>query len=157
MDVVSPFDGRVLSTVATGGVDHAEDALAVAHELFRDRDAWMSVPERVAILKRTAEIMATQVEELTVLAASEGGKPYNDSKVEVLRAIDGIHLCIEALRANAGHVIPLGTTPATMGRKGFTQKEPIGVVVAVSAFNHPLNLDRASGGTCRSERLSRLL
>jgi acyl-CoA reductase-like NAD-dependent aldehyde dehydrogenase len=37
-------------------------------------------------------------------------------------------------------VIPLGTTPATTGRTAFTQKEPIGVVVAVSAFNHPLNL-----------------
>lgn len=140
MNVVSPFDGRELGKVATADIGHVEDALSVAHALFRNRDAWLSVPERVAILKRTAEIMATQVEELTLLAASEGGKPYNDSKVEVLRAIDGIHLCIESLRTNAGHVIPLGTTPATMGRKGFTQKEPIGVVVAVSAFNHPLNL-----------------
>ncbi len=140
MNVVSPFDGRELGKVATADIGHVEDALSVAHALFRNRDAWLSVPERVAILKRTAEIMATQVEELTLLAASEGGKPYNDSKVEVLRAIDGIHLCIEALRTSAGHVIPLGTTPATMGRKGFTQKEPIGVVVAVSAFNHPLNL-----------------
>ncbi len=140
MNVVSPFDGRELGKVATADIGHVEDALSVAHALFRNRDAWLSVPERVAILKRTAEIMETQVEELTLLAASEGGKPYNDSKVEVLRAIDGIHLCIESLRTNAGHVIPLGTTPATMGRKGFTQKEPIGVVVAVSAFNHPLNL-----------------
>ena len=75
-----------------------------------------------------------------MLAASEGGKPYNDSKVEVIRAIDGVHLCIESLRAHAGSVIPLGTTKATTGRVAFTQKEPIGVVVAVSAFNHPLNL-----------------
>ena len=75
-----------------------------------------------------------------MLAASEGGKPYADSRVEVLRAIDGIHLCIETLRTEPGRVIPLGTTSATTGRTGFTQKEPVGVVVAVSAFNHPLNL-----------------
>jgi acyl-CoA reductase-like NAD-dependent aldehyde dehydrogenase len=37
-------------------------------------------------------------------------------------------------------VIPIGTTEATTGRVAFTLKEPIGVVVAVSAFNHPLNL-----------------
>ena len=34
----------------------------------------------------------------------------------------------------------MGTTAAAAGRVAFTQKEPIGVVVAVSAFNHPLNL-----------------
>jgi acyl-CoA reductase-like NAD-dependent aldehyde dehydrogenase len=84
--------------------------------------------------------MQSQIEELTQLAASEGGKPYADSKVEVIRAIDGVRLCAEGLRSHAGSVISLGTTPATTGRTAFTQKEPIGVVVAVSAFNHPLNL-----------------
>lgn len=84
--------------------------------------------------------MGSQIEELTLLAASEGGKPYTDSKVEVIRAIDGVHLCAETLRAHPGSVIPIGTTKATTGRIAFTQKEPVGVVVAVSAFNHPLNL-----------------
>lgn len=138
--VVSPYDGRLLADVATANVDHVEDAMTAAYALFRNRGAWLSVPERVAILGRVAKIMASQIEDLTLLAASEGGKPYNDSKVEVVRAIDGIHLCIEALRGHAGTVIPLGTTKATMGRTAFTHKEPIGVVVAVSAFNHPLNL-----------------
>ncbi|HNP62440.1 MAG TPA: aldehyde dehydrogenase family protein [Woeseiaceae bacterium] len=138
--VVSPFDGRELEKVATSNIAHVEDALEVAYALFRDRDEWLTVPERIAILVRTAEIMLSQVEELTLLAASEGGKPYNDSKVEVIRAIDGVKLCAEALRGDVGQVVPLGTTEATTGRIGFTEKEPIGVVVAVSAFNHPLNL-----------------
>jgi len=138
--VNSPYDGRELQQVATSGPGHVEDALSAAYALFRNRKAWLPIPERIAILNKTAAIMSTQVEELTLLAASEGGKPYNDSKVEVLRAIDGVHLCVESLRAHAGSVIPLGTTRATMGRAAFTQKEPIGVVVAVSAFNHPLNL-----------------
>ncbi len=138
--VNSPFDGRELDRVATSGVDHVDDALAAAHALFRDRDSWLSVPERLDILNRAAAIMQTQIEELTLLAASEGGKPYTDSKIEVIRAIDGVHLCAEVLRSHPGKVIPIGTTPATAGRIAFTQKEPIGVVVAVSAFNHPLNL-----------------
>ena len=140
LTVRSPFDGRELDSVAASGPEHVDDAFAVAHKLFRDRSSWLSIPERVRILHNTAAIMASQIEELTLLAASEGGKPYQDSKIEVIRAIDGVHLCIENLRAHAGSVIPLGTTKATMGRTAFTQKEPIGVVVAVSAFNHPLNL-----------------
>ena len=138
--VTSPYDGRELQQVATSGPDHVEDALSAAYALFRDRKALLPVPERIAILNKAAAIMSTQIDELTLLAANEGGKPWNDSRVEVLRAIDGVHLCIESLRAHAGSVIPLGTTKATMDRAAFTQKEPIGVVVAVSAFNHPLNL-----------------
>ncbi len=138
--VTSPYDGRELARVPTAGPDHVEDAMSVAHGLFRDRQAWLSIPERIEILSKAAATMESQIEELTLLAASEGGKPYNDSKVEVIRAIDGVHLCIETVRGHPGSVIPLGTTKATVGRAAFTQKEPVGVVVAVSAFNHPLNL-----------------
>ena len=138
--VTSPYDGRELDQLPTADTGHVNDALAAAQVLFRDRDSWLSIPERLEILGKAAKIMASQVEALTLLAASEGGKPYADSKVEVIRAIDGVHLCAETLRAHPGDVIPVGTTPATTGRLAFTQKEPIGVVVAVSAFNHPLNL-----------------
>jgi acyl-CoA reductase-like NAD-dependent aldehyde dehydrogenase len=138
--VASPYDGRELSRVATGGPEHVEDALETAYALFRDRQRWLSIPERIDILTKAASLMEARVDELTLTAASEGGKPYADSKVEVLRAIDGVHLCVETLRGEPGAVIPIGTTPATMGRVAFTQKEPVGVVVAVSAFNHPLNL-----------------
>ena len=140
LSVPSPFDGRELDRIATAGAGHVEDAISAAHELFRDKARWLSIPKRVEILNKTAAIMSAQVEKLTLLAASEGGKPYRDSKVEVMRAIDGVHLCAETLRAHAGSVIPIGATDATTGRIAFTQKEPIGVVVAVSAFNHPLNL-----------------
>ena len=140
LDVTSPFDGRLLATVDTSGVHQVEAALDTAHALFRDRSSWLSIPERVAILQRTAALMEKQKSELAKLAASEGGKPLQDSAVEVTRAIDGLHLCIETLRGHQGEHIPVATTPATMGRVAFTQKEPVGVVVAVSAFNHPLNL-----------------
>jgi len=138
--VNSPYDGRELAQLETSGQEHVDDALGAAYALFRDRSSWLSIPERLEILARTAEIMASEVEELTLLAASEGGKPYSDSKVEVIRAIDSVRLCAQTLRSHPGDVVPIGTTAATVGRIAFTQKEPIGVVVAVSAFNHPLNL-----------------
>ena len=138
--VNSPFDGRELDQLATSDEVHVSDALAAAHALFRDRASWLSIPQRLDILAKVAEIMTSQIEELTLLAASEGGKPYTDSKVEVIRAIDGVRLSADTLKSHPGDVIPVATTPATLGRVAFTQKEPIGVVVAVSAFNHPLNL-----------------
>jgi len=138
--VTSPFDGRELDQVATAGPDHVEDALSVAYAEFHNKSTWLPIPDRIEILNHAAAIMNGEIEQLTLLAASEGGKPYNDSKVEVIRAIDGVRLCAETLRAHSGSVIPIGKTKATTGRLAFTQKEPIGVVVAVSAFNHPLNL-----------------
>ena len=59
-----------------------------------------------------------------------------DSRVEVNRAVEGIQLCVEHIRTAHGDVIPMTVD----NRVAFTQKEPIGIVVAVSAFNHPLNL-----------------
>jgi acyl-CoA reductase-like NAD-dependent aldehyde dehydrogenase len=54
--------------------------------------------------------------------------------------IDGVLNCAELLRSESGHVIPMNLNAASTGGIAFTQGEPIGEVVAVSAFNHPLNL-----------------
>ncbi len=140
LDVTAPYDGSVIAECATGNETHVEQALATAQALFRKRDGWLSLDQRVELLERAADIMAGEAENLAVQAAMEGGKPLIDSRAEVTRAIDGIKLCIEVMRAEHGHVIPMGTTAAGAGRIAMTQREPIGVVVAVSAFNHPLNL-----------------
>jgi len=140
VDVRTPYDGSLLATVPSSNANHVEDALNTAFAQFRDRSTWLSIPQRIEILGRTADLMSAQREELAMLAACEGGKPLPDSIAEVTRAIDGIHLCIETLRSHSGDIVSIGTTPATTGRLAFTLKEPIGVVVAVSAFNHPLNL-----------------
>lgn len=140
MDVTSPYDDTILASVKTGGAGHVDDALTVAHALFRNRAGWLSIPQRVAVLHRLVDLMEGRQDNLALLAASEGGKPLNDSIVEVTRAIDGVRLCIEELRSHRGNVIPVASTAATADRIAYTQKEPIGVVVAVSAFNHPLNL-----------------
>ncbi len=108
--------------------------------LYRNRALWLPLHQRVAILERLALLMSEHQDVLAIEAAREGGKPLGDSRVEITRAIDGVRLCIEHIRGHAGDVIPMGTTAAAAGRIAFTQKEPIGVVVAVSAFNHPLNL-----------------
>lgn len=138
--VTAPYDGALVGEVPASDEDDVERALATAHGLFRDRRQWLPKAQRIAVLRRAAEIVASRREAIARQAAHEGGKPYRDSLVEVDRGIDGLHTCIEVLRTEGGHVIPMDLNATSAGRVAFTQYEPIGVVVGVSAFNHPFNL-----------------
>jgi len=138
--VDAPWDGSIIATVDTAGPDVVNQALATAHALYRDRNAWIPKPKRIEILRRAAEIMQQRREELAIESAREGGKPLVDSLVEVDRAIDGVQGCIDVLRGQAGHGMPMNLNAASSQRIAFTRHEPIGVVLAFSAFNHPVNL-----------------
>ncbi len=140
LDVNNPFNGELIQQIKVNTAEEVEQALARAQALFEDRSAWLPAYQRVEILERAVQLMNDQVEELTVLAASEGGKPYADSKVEVLRAINGLKLALEHIPQIKGEQIPMGHTESSANRLAFTQREPIGVVSSISAFNHPLNL-----------------
>lgn len=140
LNVQAPFDRSIIATVDVAGASAIEQALTAAYTLFRDREAWLPAPQRITILERLAELMRERAEELAVEAAREGGKPLIDSRIEVGRAIDGVRNCIDCIRDNHGEEIPMGINPASMHHLAMTHREPIGVVVAVSAFNHPLNL-----------------
>ncbi len=139
-EVTAPFDGALIATCDSADINGVDTALANAHELFRDRDSWLTAEKRIEILKKAGRIMGDMAEELALEAAREGGKPLVDSKVEVARAIDGIQILVETLRTTGGKEIPMGVTKSSLNRMAFTRREPIGPVVAVSAFNHPLNL-----------------
>ena len=140
IDVTAPFDGALIATIETGGADAVDIAMETAYDLYRARHNWLTAEQRIKILDNTADIMQSRFDELAMEAAREGGKPLIDSRIEVTRAIDGIKNCIEVLRTAHGEEIPMGKNAASMNRLAFTTHEPIGVVVAVSAFNHPLNL-----------------
>ncbi len=140
LEVRSPYDGALVGYVQTADGSTADRALNTARRLVDDRENWPTKPQRIRILQRTAGRMADEAESLAMLIVREGGKPLIDARVEVERAIDGIRLCVEAMRMQAGRMIPMGMNAASKGRLAFTQPEPIGPVLAFSAFNHPLNL-----------------
>lgn len=140
LKILSPFDQSLIKEIPLVGKAEAENALETAYSLFQDISKWIPAHERIAILERTGEIMKSRTEELTKTAAQEGGKPYFDSKIEVLRAINGVKIAAEHIGQLKGEEIPMGLTKASEGRLAFTTREPIGVVVSISAFNHPLNL-----------------
>ncbi len=136
----APYDGVPIARVALANADHVELALRTAHNLYLDRDAWLGVPQRVAILEKAMALMQERVEPLALESAQEGGKPLADSRVEVIRAIDGLNIAIGVITNDTGKVVPMNISAASSNRMATTHKEPIGVVVAISAFNHPLNL-----------------
>ena len=140
LTVTAPWDQSVICDVPVADSNAVEIALSNAHTIFKDRDRWLAPYKRIEILDKTVEIMQSRFEELAIEAAREGGKPLIDSRVEVSRAIDGIKNCIECIRNETGRGIPMGLNAASQNRLAFTCREAIGVVVAVSAFNHPLNL-----------------
>ncbi len=96
--------------------------------------------QRIAILEKAIELGRPRLEALALDIAREGGKPLVDARVEIERAFEGIVNAIESLRTESGREIPMNLGARSGGRLAFTTREPIGVVVAVSAFNHPFNL-----------------
>ena len=140
IEVTAPYDGAHLASVETGGADSVDLALQTAQDTFANKANWLSAPERIRILENAATIIESRFNELSLGAALEGGKPLLDSQVEITRAIDGVKNCVEVIRSGHGTEIPMNINAASMNRLAFTTLEPIGVVVAVSAFNHPFNL-----------------
>jgi len=140
MDVCNPYHLGVIGEVPLSDWAVADAWLSRARALADDRRAWLPVHERLAILERAQALMRGRFDELAHQIADEGGKPLMDARVEVDRAIDGVGLCARELQHLGGGEVPMDLTAAGAGRMAFTQREPIGPVVAVSAFNHPLNL-----------------
>jgi len=139
-EVTSPYTGDVIGTVDRANQHDIEEALAEAYSLYSNRDNWLSTSQRIAILERAIGLMQEQFEELATNSANEGGKPLIDSRVEMARCIDSIRICVDELRTETSKPVPMGINAASEHRLTMIKKEPIGVVVAVSAFNHPLNL-----------------
>jgi len=139
-EITSPYDQSFIKELPLISKSEIDNILNTAQDLFNDQSKWIPAYKRIEILEKTASIMSDRIEELLVTAISEGGKPYQDSKAEVLRAIKGVKLAAEHISQIKGEQIPMGLTEASLNRIAFTSKEPIGIVAAVSAFNHPLNL-----------------
>lgn len=140
LQLVQAYDRAPIAEIETDDAAALELKLARAQQLFRDRDGWLKPHERMAVLRRLAELVQGRRDHFAIQIAREGGKPLSDAIVEVTRAIDGIHNAADELRTFAGREIPMGLSAAAEDRWAFTTREPLGVVAAISAFNHPLNL-----------------
>lgn len=140
LKVFCPFDNTLIKEIPFNTALEVENALYQANNLYNQHPHGLPAYQRIEILEKLVVLITKQQEEIVKLATQEGGKPYQDSKVEILRAINGVKLAAQAILQLHGEQIPMGLTPSSENRLAFTTKEPIGVVVAISAFNHPFNL-----------------
>jgi acyl-CoA reductase-like NAD-dependent aldehyde dehydrogenase len=140
MEILSPFDHSIVGSVELENENSLEQKIQLGKNLSRQFPQGLPKKDRIQILSRLIELMKTQSEELAALAASEGGKPITDSRIEVLRAINGVELAKDYIDQISGTEIPMNLNAASQNRTAYTLKEPIGLVAAISAFNHPLNL-----------------
>jgi acyl-CoA reductase-like NAD-dependent aldehyde dehydrogenase len=138
--VVNPWNREPIAEV-----EMADDA-AIAHAIVTARSTlesgWSDTPvyRRCEILKKAAAIIKSRAEELAMLIATEGGKPLKDARVEAARAAVTLEEAASAGMGLEGRQWGMQRAAGSENKIAFTIWEPIGVVLAVSAFNHPLNL-----------------
>ena len=140
LKVNSPYDGSLITELDMDDEESALKKLDVAYDLASTPDNLIPLPRRIEILEKAADIVEERMEDYAKQSANEGGKPLMDSRIELARAVQGIREAARSVNHLIGREIPMGLTASSLNRKAFTFREPIGVVIAVSAFNHPFNL-----------------
>lgn len=137
--ILSPNDGKSLSEVQFAT---AEDIKLILDSTLEAQTQMSKLHpyERAEILKKVAADLKEKIDFMAWVIASEGGKPLKDAKVEASRAVATLELCAEETLRLEGEMIPMERTAAGKDHIAFTLRDPIGPVLAISAFNHPLNL-----------------
>jgi acyl-CoA reductase-like NAD-dependent aldehyde dehydrogenase len=123
--------------IAAADQAQVERTVAAAHAAFR-RGA-PGPHERGAILERAAALIEPRAAEFVATMQMEAGFTAADAAGEVRRCVQTLKLSAEEARRLAGEVIPLAGAPQQAGRMGFTLRVPLGVVLAITPFNSPLN------------------
>ncbi|RNC93507.1 MAG: aldehyde dehydrogenase family protein [Oricola sp.] len=135
LDVKTPIDGSVLTTMARGDATDVEAAVSAARRAFADR-RWRGLPaaRRKAIMARWADLIEAELLELTVLGVRDNGTEIAMAiKAEAASAAATIRYYGEAIDKMSGEIAP---TPDN--RLGLVHREPVGVVGAIVPWNFPL-------------------
>ncbi len=139
IDVRDPFDDSLIDTVPAATVDDVEIALAAA-DAARATARAMSTFERSQILLATAEIVADNLDDFAETIAREGSKTIKEARGEARRTVNTLTISGEEAKRLLGETIPFDSFPGGEQRRGHFERVPIGVVVAITPFNDPLNL-----------------
>ena len=135
LEVLSPIDGSLLTTIAAGTTRHADLAITCARESFEDR-RWCGQPPaaRKRILLRWADLIEAETLELTVLGVRDNGTEISMAiKAEVGSAVNTIRYYAEALDKRYGQIAPTADDVL-----GLVHHEPVGVVGVIVPWNFPL-------------------
>lgn len=137
--VFNPFDGSVIGEVlkvpATSAqriIDGAQHGASVARQLSR--------AERSRILEQASALVEKDKDAFAHLISAESGKTIRQARKEVLRCVNTLKLSAEEAKRNAGEVIPFDSYAGSESRQGWFTREPLGIILAITPYNDPLNL-----------------
>lgn len=135
LDVVSPIDGRVISSLASAGTADVEKAVQSARKCFSSgRWASMSPQQRKRILLRIADEIERHALELAVLGVRDNGTEISMAvNAEPGSAAATFRYYGEAIDKIYGEIAPTAN-----GTLGMILREPAGVIGAIVPWNFPL-------------------
>lgn len=136
-DLLDKYKLQKVASITTPDKEQATRATDCAYAAFRK-----GAPgpyERGVILDKAAALLEARLDEVVRTMQVEGGFTLSDATGETRRTVQTLRLSAEEARRLAGDVIPLAGAPQQAGRLGFTIRVPLGVVLAITPFNAPLN------------------
>ena len=135
LDVRSPYDNRLVGTVALANASHTEEAIAAGLAGGKKLTRY----DRYLILDKTRQLLVERKEEFAKVISAESGLAIREAIYETGRAHDVLMFAaIECLKDD-GQIFSCDISPSGKARKIFTTREPLGLAVAITPFNHPLN------------------
>ena len=138
--VKSPVDDTLIGSVPAMTREEVDEAIGTAKAAQKE---WknVTIDEKAEILYRAADILLQNIEELAELMVREISKDLKSCRSEVERTADFIKFTADTAKNISGESIPGDSFPGGKTTKvSIVRREPLGVVLAISPFNYPVNL-----------------
>ena len=140
IEIKSPINNTFLGKVPAMSKDEVEGAIKNSKEVQK---IWKLTPlnKRIEILYKAAEILEKQADNLSELLMMEVAKDKKSARSEVIRTVDFIKFTADIAKSINGESLQGDNFPGGKKNKiGLVNREPLGVVLAISPFNYPVNL-----------------
>lgn len=138
-ELTSPYNGEIIAKVAKASVSDVEQAIEGAQNAFLSFKQTTAY-DRAEILYKVVDIMRRRKDELAEILAQEAGKPISAGLPEIERTIATYQFAAEGAKQMKGETVPMDAAPGAGDRIGWTKREPLGVISAITPFNFPFNL-----------------
>jgi betaine-aldehyde dehydrogenase len=134
-DIINPFNQEVIVTAPEGDETDTKEAIAAAREAF-DNGEWSSTPatERGAIVRKIAEFIERDREELAELESLDTGKTVEESRGDMDDIAGVFRYYAEIADKNGGEMIA-SPVPDSVSK---VVHEPVGVCGQITPWNYPL-------------------
>ncbi|HEL1472993.1 TPA: NADP-dependent glyceraldehyde-3-phosphate dehydrogenase, partial [Streptococcus equi subsp. equi] len=138
--IYAPATGEELGSVPAMSREEVDQVYASARAALADWRA-LSYVERTAYLHKAADILVRDAEKIGAVLSKEVAKGYKAAVSEVIRTAEIINYAAEEGLRMEGEVLEGGSFEAASKKKiAIVRREPVGLVLAISPFNYPINL-----------------